>query len=86
LLNKELIEDAIKELSQAVVLNPEIAEAHYNLGIAYTKSGLTTEAIKAYGGFIEHAGENYRNYVEGVQKIVSQMKGEKNPVVEELQN
>src|ERR1700690_435298 len=86
LLNKELIKDAIEELSQAVVLNPEIAEAHYNLGIAYTKSGLTTEAIKAYEGFIEHAGDNYRNYVEGVQKIVSQMKGQKSPGVQELQN
>jgi superkiller protein 3 len=74
LLNKELVDEAIEELARAVSLNPEIAEAYYNLGIAYNKKGLVDETIKAYEGFIQHAGENYRNYVEGVQKIVSQLK------------
>ncbi len=74
LLNKELVDEAIGELTTAVSLNSEIAEAYYNLGIAYNKKGLVNETIEAYEGFIQHAGENYRNYVEGVQKIVSQLK------------
>jgi tetratricopeptide (TPR) repeat protein len=74
LLNKELVDEAIGELTRAINLNPEITEAYYNLGIAYNRKGLVDETIKAYEGFIQHAGENYRNYVEGVQKIVSQLK------------
>jgi len=75
LLNKELVDEAIEELTRAISLNVEIAEAYYNLGIAYNKKGLVNETIKAYEGFIQHAGESYHNYVEGVQKIVSQLKG-----------
>ena len=75
MLNKDMTDEAISVLSRAVSLNPELAEVYYNLGIAYNKKGLTDEAIKAYEGFIQHAGENYRNYVEGVEKIVSQLKG-----------
>jgi superkiller protein 3 len=81
LLNKGLVDEAIEELTKAVSLNPEIAEAYYNLGIAYNKKGLVDETIKAYEGFIQHAGENYRNYVEGVQKIVSQLKGQTSPPI-----
>jgi Flp pilus assembly protein TadD len=77
LLNKELVAEAIEELSKAVELNPEIAEAHYNLGIAYTRIGNDDEAIKAYEAFVKYAGENYRNYVEGVERIISQMKAKK---------
>ncbi len=76
LLNKDLVDEAIPELTRAIDLNPELAEAHYNLGIAYNKKGLSDEAIKAYEGFIQYAGDNYRNYVEGVQKIVSQLKAQ----------
>ena len=81
LLNKELVDEAIEELTKAVSLNPEIAETYYNLGIAYNRKGLVDETIKAYEGFIQHAGENYRNYVEGVQKIVSQLKVQTNTAI-----
>jgi tetratricopeptide (TPR) repeat protein len=85
MLNKELVDEAIEELTRAVSLNPEITEAYYNLGIAYNRKGLVDETIKAYEGFIQHAGENYRNYVEGVQKIVSQLKRKANaPISSEL--
>ena len=76
LLNNNLIKESIEELVRAVALNPEIAEAYYNLGIAYTKSGLRAEAVNAYEGFVRHAGENYRNYVEGVKQNISNLKAQ----------
>jgi tetratricopeptide (TPR) repeat protein len=74
LLNSELIDDAVKELALAVSMDDELAEASYNLGIAYTRKGLVHEAIGAYESFLQHAPEHYSNYVEGVRKIVDQLK------------
>ena len=74
LLNQDLPDEAIIELKKAVRLDPELAEAYYNMGISYNKKGLIPEAIKAYEGFLKHAADNFSNYVEGVKKIVTQLK------------
>jgi tetratricopeptide (TPR) repeat protein len=74
LLNQDRPEKAIVELKKAVRLDPELAEAYYNMGIAYNKKGFIPQAIKAYEGFLEHAPDNFSNYVEGVKKIVTQLK------------
>ena len=74
LLNSELTDEAIEELGLAVGIDAGIAEAQYNLGIAYSRKGRIKEAIAAYEAFLEHAPEHYKNYIEGVQKIVEQLK------------
>ena len=42
------IEKEIETCKQAVRLNPDDAEAHYNLGHAYGKSGMYKEKIESY--------------------------------------
>jgi tetratricopeptide (TPR) repeat protein len=74
LLNSQLTDGAIEELGLAVRIDEGLAEAHYNLGIAYSRKGLINEAITAYEAFLENAPEHYSNYVEGVRKIVEQLK------------
>jgi len=39
---------AIEAYKQAIRIKPDIAEAHYNLGVAYGKSGMYREAMEAY--------------------------------------
>ncbi len=39
--------DKIKTCKQKVEKNPDDAEAHYNLDVAYSKSGMNKEAIEA---------------------------------------
>jgi tetratricopeptide (TPR) repeat protein len=73
-LNKDMVDEAIKELTKAVSLDNELPEAYYNLGLAYAKKGVLPDAIAAYEGFLKHASEHFRNYVEGVEKIVAQLK------------
>ena len=34
--------------TQAIRINPDFAKAHYNLGHAYERSGMDTEAIESY--------------------------------------
>ncbi len=38
----------IEAYKQAIRINPDDAEAHYNLGVAYDESGMYKEAIEAY--------------------------------------
>ncbi len=40
--------EAIESFKQAVKINPDDADAHYNLGAAYSKSGKYQEAIESY--------------------------------------
>ena len=42
--------EAIESYRQAIRINPDFAEAHYNLGIAYVNSGMDKEAIESYTG------------------------------------
>ncbi len=42
------VEEAIEEYKQAIRINPDDAEAHVNLGVAYVKLGMYKEAIEAY--------------------------------------
>ena len=40
--------EAIESYIQAIKINPDFADAHYNLGIAYVNSGMDKEAIESY--------------------------------------
>ena len=73
-LNAKKTDEAIAEFRLALGLDPENAEAYYNLGIACLSKGLMNEAVRAYEGFLERASEQYGNYIEGVKKIVAQLK------------
>jgi tetratricopeptide (TPR) repeat protein len=73
-LNNKLTDEAITEFNLALSLDSDNTEAYYNLGIAYVSQGLINEAIRAYEGFLEHAPEQYGNYIEGVKKILEQLK------------
>lgn len=74
LLNQKQFEEAIGPLQRALALDPSLIEAHYNLGLALYRSGRNAEAIVSYEQFIAKAPKDYRNYIEGVQKIVEQLK------------
>ncbi len=47
------LDEGITTLEQAVEVTPDKAEAHFNLGIAYTLKELTSQAINAYQRAIE---------------------------------
>ncbi len=42
------VEEKIEEFKQAIRIDPDHAEAHYNLGTAYGKSGMYKDAIEAF--------------------------------------
>ena len=39
--------EAIESYKKAIRINPDYRDAHYNLGVAYRKSGMNKEAIEA---------------------------------------
>jgi len=45
--------EAIKQFQEALKLNPEKAEIHYNLGLTYQAKGLWDEAIEEYRKALE---------------------------------
>ncbi len=40
--------ETIEALKQAVKINPDDADAHYNLGVTYVKSGMYKESIASF--------------------------------------
>jgi tetratricopeptide (TPR) repeat protein len=48
LLQKGRIDEAIRELQIALLLNADFAEAHNNLGVAYRDKGLIDDAIEEF--------------------------------------
>ncbi len=74
LLNKKKFEEAIAPLQRALSLEPTLFTAYYNLGLALYRSGRTAEAIAAYEQFVANASPEHRNYAEGVEKILEQLK------------
>ncbi len=47
-------EDALREYLEAVQTDPQLAEAHYNLGVAFAALGQTDRAIAAFKETLEH--------------------------------
>lgn len=47
-LNDGRIEDAIEQYNQALEINPNFAIIHHQLGVAYTRKGLTSYAIACF--------------------------------------
>ncbi|HMK44911.1 MAG TPA: tetratricopeptide repeat protein [Dissulfurispiraceae bacterium] len=74
LLNKKEFAEAVGPLEKALALDPNLAEANYNLGLALYRSGKVAEAIVAYERFIAEAPGSYKNYIEGVEQILQQLK------------
>ena len=52
------VEEEIESCKQAARKNPDDAEAHYNLGVAYASSGMYKEAIEAYKQAIKIAPDS----------------------------
>ncbi|MFA4889027.1 MAG: tetratricopeptide repeat protein [Candidatus Omnitrophota bacterium] len=46
--NKGMFDDAIAECKKAIAINPNFAEAHYNLGVVYGDKGMLNEEIAEY--------------------------------------
>ena len=44
--NKAAPHEEIREYQAALRINPDYAEAHYNLGVVYTRQGRIDEAIR----------------------------------------
>ena len=42
------VEEEIEAYKQAIRINPDDAEAHYNLGVVYANLGMYKEAIESY--------------------------------------
>lgn len=78
LLNQKQFEAAVAPLQRALQLDPGLIEANYNLGLALYRTGRTVEALAAYEQFVAHAPDAYRNYIEGVEKIIEQLKKDLN--------
>jgi Tfp pilus assembly protein PilF len=53
-------EEALQVLNEALQMNPEDEDVHYNLGLAYTRLGKYEEAVKQY----EEALRIFPDYVE----------------------
>ena len=47
-VNRGIIEEEIHEYQAALRINPNDADAHLNLGVAYWQQGRTDEAIREY--------------------------------------
>jgi len=50
---QERLEDAISQYSEALKMDPEMAEAYFNLGHAYRRQGKLSEAIEHYSRALE---------------------------------
>lgn len=57
---KEMFEDAVKELAKARVYDPENGDILYNLGNAYRQNGDRNEAMEAYNLVVEKFPETER--------------------------
>jgi Flp pilus assembly protein TadD len=53
-----MADEAIKEFREAIALDPDLADAHNNLGIALIAKDRVDEAIEAYREAIELDPEN----------------------------
>lgn len=54
---KGMYEEAIKEFRKVVAIEPEAANAHYNLGLAYKKKGMVAEANKEFAEYERLSGQ-----------------------------
>ncbi|HHT9129605.1 MAG TPA: tetratricopeptide repeat protein, partial [Candidatus Brocadiaceae bacterium] len=48
---KGMYDQAIKEFQKVAAIEPNVANAHYNLGLAYKKKGMLTEANKEFAEY-----------------------------------
>ncbi len=65
-------EHAIVELTKAIELDPEYADAYYNRGLAYDKSGEVTKAISDYENCIESSDD--LEVVKSAQVLLDKLK------------
>lgn len=54
---KGMYDEAIKEFRRVVTIEPEAANAHYNLGLAYKKKGMLTEANREFAEYERLSGQ-----------------------------
>ncbi len=55
---KGMYEEAIKEFRKVVAIEPNMANAHYNLGLAYKKRGMIEEANKEFAEYERLSKQN----------------------------
>ena len=75
------IKRQLSHTGQAIMISPDDADAHYNLGHAYERSGMDTEAIESYRQVIRinpdyadahyNLGHAYANVPAWIQRRLS---------------
>ena len=55
---KGMYDQAIKEFQKVAAIEPNVANAHYNLGLAYKKKGMLTESDKEFAEYERLKSQN----------------------------
>lgn len=55
---KGMYDEAIKEFQKVAVIEPDMANAHYNLGLAYKKKGMRSDADREFAEYERLKGQN----------------------------
>lgn len=68
-----VLEAAFSAYGEAIRLDPDYPEAHYNVGVAYTRQGRPAEALSAYREAIR-IRPDFAHAHDGMGKIYAQMR------------
>ncbi len=61
-LREGRVDEAIKELKEAIRLDPEHVDAYYNLGSLYASQGMAKEAFREFGFAIEIKPDHFKSH------------------------
>ncbi|BAI61671.1 hypothetical protein MCP_1599 [Methanocella paludicola SANAE] len=73
LIKKDMVDDGLKELEKAIELNPQYADAYYELGSFFEKAQDVTKARGAYESFVKYASKDDER-VERISKHLVEIK------------
>jgi tetratricopeptide (TPR) repeat protein len=67
------LSDAIALYQQAIILNPEYAEAYQNLGVVFYKLGRVTESLDAFNTAIKLHEKSHSTEAERLRQGLREM-------------